>query len=137
MKYYRAMRTLLLCLAVSFSVAAAERAPTKTELAFLAYAETTLTLDALQTLWFTDHATETVTIGRTHYTTVRYELNPILGRTPSHGVLFAYFAVATGSTAGIWYAAPSTRLWLPALVGAVESYVVVRNGITFGWKFGI
>lgn len=133
------MRWLLILVltATSFAAKADWRPPTKTEVAFLAYAETTLTLDALQTLWFTDHATEAVTIGRTHYTTVRYETNPILGRTPSHGVLFAYFAVATTTTAGIWYAAPSTRLWLPALVGAVESYVVVRNGITFGWKFGI
>lgn len=81
----------------------------------LVAAETSLAMDALQTLDIKNHAAFS-------------EANPILGSSPSDSAVVAYFAGTMAVTAVVWYLLPSTwRTILPVTVLAVEIPQIAHN----------
>jgi hypothetical protein len=135
------MRMLLVLAMVAMMVAPAARAkspsPTTTQWALLTTAEAALFADGLQTLYISAHPPGVDASGRVPRLRFGYlEGNPLLGPTPSRGLVMAYFSSAMLATAGIWYAVPAARVMLPAAVIVLESVVVVRNGVLMRWRFG-
>src|SRR4051812_21600585 len=95
---------VLLVLTCALAPSARAARPSALETAGLLAAETSLVMDALQTLDIKNHA-------------AFIEKNPILGMAPSDGAVVAYFAGTMVATAALWYVLPSkVRYLVPVLV---------------------